>query len=205
MHTLRQWPRRVLRAVSLKTRGSVKRARQLSVRPSLEGLEVRAVPSINPAIGAGIAGRTYHHGNRELSCTDQHGLDVMLLPGDRAHAGIRPERHRPAIATTGIAGYHVWLCGNADLEAAELRGCKAQMPVRAENAQAPIGTVSLCCVRRAHRTSLSSWWPLRPNVAWAHPRGLFRATRAITSSSRAIHAIVFSCLRQAPRGVDHGR
>jgi hypothetical protein len=49
--TVRQWPRRILEAVSLKTRRGGMRARPSPFRPSLEALDVRALPSINPVIG----------------------------------------------------------------------------------------------------------------------------------------------------------
>jgi len=49
--TVRQWSRRILEAVSLKSRRNGMRTRRPSFRPSLEALEVRAVPSINPIIG----------------------------------------------------------------------------------------------------------------------------------------------------------
>jgi hypothetical protein len=49
--TVRQWSRRIVEAVRLKTRRNGMRARPSSFRPSLEALEVRAIPSINPIIG----------------------------------------------------------------------------------------------------------------------------------------------------------
>src|SRR5262249_56561848 len=49
--TVRQWSRRILEAASLSTRRNGVRARPSSFRPSLEALEVRALPSINPVIG----------------------------------------------------------------------------------------------------------------------------------------------------------
>jgi hypothetical protein len=49
--TVRQWSRRILEAVSLKSRRNGMRTCRSSFRPSLEALEVRAVPSINPIIG----------------------------------------------------------------------------------------------------------------------------------------------------------
>jgi phosphatidylinositol-3-phosphatase len=49
--TAGQWSRRILESVSLKTRRGGMRARPSSFRPSLEALEVRALPSINPVIG----------------------------------------------------------------------------------------------------------------------------------------------------------
>jgi phosphatidylinositol-3-phosphatase len=49
--TVRQWSRRIPEAVSLKTRRNGMRVRPSSFRPSLEALEVRALPSINPVIG----------------------------------------------------------------------------------------------------------------------------------------------------------
>jgi hypothetical protein len=49
--TVRHWSRRILQAVSLKTRQNGTRARSSSPRPSLEALEVRTLPSINPLIG----------------------------------------------------------------------------------------------------------------------------------------------------------
>jgi hypothetical protein len=53
MHTrtVRQWSRRVLEAVSPKTRRNRLRARRSSFRPSLEALEGRSLLSINPVIG----------------------------------------------------------------------------------------------------------------------------------------------------------
>jgi hypothetical protein len=50
-HTINQWSRRILEAVSLRTRRGGKRARPSSVRPFLEVLEVRTLPSVNPVIG----------------------------------------------------------------------------------------------------------------------------------------------------------
>src|SRR5262245_61289703 len=49
--TVRQWSCRILETVSLRTRRDGMRARPSSFRPSLEALEVRALPSINPVIG----------------------------------------------------------------------------------------------------------------------------------------------------------
>jgi hypothetical protein len=49
--TVRQWSRHILEAACLKTRRSGLRTRPSSFRPSLEDLEVRALPSINPLIG----------------------------------------------------------------------------------------------------------------------------------------------------------
>jgi hypothetical protein len=49
--TARQWSLRILDAVSLKTRRDGARARPSSFRPSLEALEARALPSVNPIIG----------------------------------------------------------------------------------------------------------------------------------------------------------
>ena len=49
--TVRRWSRRILEAVSLTTRRNGRRARPSSFRPSLEALEVRALPSVNPVIG----------------------------------------------------------------------------------------------------------------------------------------------------------
>jgi hypothetical protein len=48
---VRQWPRRILEALSLTTRRNGTRARSSSFRPFLEALEVRALPSVNPVIG----------------------------------------------------------------------------------------------------------------------------------------------------------
>jgi hypothetical protein len=49
--TGRQWSRRILDVMSLKTRRNGTRARTASFRPSLEALEVRTLPSVNPVIG----------------------------------------------------------------------------------------------------------------------------------------------------------
>jgi hypothetical protein len=49
--TVRQWLRRVVEAVRPKTRRNGVRARPSSFRPSLETLEARALPSVNPIIG----------------------------------------------------------------------------------------------------------------------------------------------------------
>src|ERR1700722_8208276 len=49
--TMRQWSRRILEAVSLKTRRNEMRARPSSFRPSLEALEDRNLLSANTAIG----------------------------------------------------------------------------------------------------------------------------------------------------------
>src|SRR5262245_11668983 len=51
VRTARQWSLRILEAVSLTTRRNGMRARPSSFRPSLEALEVRALPSINQVIG----------------------------------------------------------------------------------------------------------------------------------------------------------
>ncbi len=50
-HTVRQWSRRILEAVSPQTRRSRMRSRPWSFRPYLEALEVRAVPSVTSALG----------------------------------------------------------------------------------------------------------------------------------------------------------
>src|SRR5262249_38096103 len=49
--SVRQWSRRILEAVSLKTRRGGMPPRRSSFRPSLEALEARALPSVNPIIG----------------------------------------------------------------------------------------------------------------------------------------------------------
>jgi hypothetical protein len=49
--TVRQWSRRILEAVSLETRRNGMPARRSSFRPSLEALEVRSLPSVNPIVG----------------------------------------------------------------------------------------------------------------------------------------------------------
>jgi hypothetical protein len=49
--TWRQWSRHILEAVSRRTRRSGTRARSSAARPSLEALEVRTLPSVNPVIG----------------------------------------------------------------------------------------------------------------------------------------------------------
>jgi phosphatidylinositol-3-phosphatase len=49
--TVRHWSRRILEAVRLKPHRDDLRARRSSFRPSLEALEARALPSVNPIIG----------------------------------------------------------------------------------------------------------------------------------------------------------
>jgi hypothetical protein len=49
--TVRQWSRRTLEALSLKTHRNGARTRLPSFRPSLEALEARTLPSINPVVG----------------------------------------------------------------------------------------------------------------------------------------------------------
>jgi len=49
--TVRHWSRRILQAAGRKTRGHSMRPRPFSFRPSLEALEGRDLPSINPLIG----------------------------------------------------------------------------------------------------------------------------------------------------------
>jgi hypothetical protein len=49
--TGRQWSHRILESVDLKIRRNGRRARTVSFRPSVETLEARALPSINPVIG----------------------------------------------------------------------------------------------------------------------------------------------------------
>jgi hypothetical protein len=94
--TVRQWSRRILEAVGLKARRDGRRARRSSFRPSLEALEVRTLPSINPIIGDVFYIDMENHnltqptpGNGTFSAPDQlQGnpaapyLNTLMTPGN---------------------------------------------------------------------------------------------------------------------------
>src|SRR5262249_35902726 len=50
--------------------------------------------AVDPAVAAGVPRRSDHHRQSEAAGADQHDLDVVRLPGGRAHAGGGPQPHR---------------------------------------------------------------------------------------------------------------
>ncbi|MGA7862698.1 MAG: hypothetical protein WCA23_01660 [Stellaceae bacterium] len=53
---------------------------------------------INPPVGAGVPSRANDHRHAEASRREQHRLEIVHLPLQRARRDIRAERYRPDIA-----------------------------------------------------------------------------------------------------------
>ena len=59
---------------------------------------------VDAAVGSGIAGGADDHRHADAAGADQHHLQIVRLPGERAGRGVGPERHRPDIVAAGIRG-----------------------------------------------------------------------------------------------------
>jgi hypothetical protein len=109
--TVRQWSRRILQAASLKARRGGTSARPSSSRPSLEALEARDLPSVNPIIGD-----VFYIDMENHNLTQPTGLNPA--PGDPEqlfnnpaapylNSLITPGSSNPAEAQTSFAGNYI--------------------------------------------------------------------------------------------------
>ena len=88
---------------------------------------------------AGVAGRADDHRHAEPPRRQQHLLEIVRLPGQRAGRGVGAQRHRPDIAGPELAQIRSGSDVDADIEAAGLDRREAEMPVGADDAQCPVG------------------------------------------------------------------
>jgi hypothetical protein len=109
--TVRQWSRRILEPVSLKARRNRMRAGPSSFRPSLEALEVRALPSVNPIIGdVFYIDMENHNLTQPTGLNPAPGDPEQLLNNPAApylNSLITPGSSNPAEAQTSFAGNYI--------------------------------------------------------------------------------------------------
>ena len=95
--SVRQRSRRILEAVSLKTRRGGMPPRRSSFRPSLEALEARSLPSVNPIIGDVFYIEMENHNlTQPSSVTSPQQLLGYLISASDAY----PTRIKPSAAGT---------------------------------------------------------------------------------------------------------
>src|SRR5262249_34529919 len=115
-------------------------------------------------------------------------FDIVRLPGERADAVVRPERHRAAVTTAGVAGDHVGFGSDAEFEAAKLGGCETEMPIGTEDTQTPIGAAMVGGLgRRTHARS-----PQSRRIRQRSGGTNQRTVRPSTSSARGRSCAVIS-------------
>ena len=123
---------------------------------------------IDPAVGAGVPGRADDHRHTETPRREQHRLEIVHLPLQRARRNIRAERYRPDIARSGIGADQIRLTVAADLKAAGLYRCKAQMSVRANDPKRMVCRTSVLD-RNRHAELSSSVSPIDPIATAINP------------------------------------
>ena len=88
---------------------------------------------VDAAVGAGVARRADDHRHAKLARGEQHQLEVVRLPRERARRRVGAERNRTDVVAAGIGGDAVGPRGDAELEALVPHRREAEMPVRADD------------------------------------------------------------------------
>ena len=89
---------------------------------------------IDAAVRAGVARRSDDHRHAEPPCREQHVLEVLRLPSERARRRVGTKRHRPDVIASRIGRDVIGLRRDASFEAFGAKRRKAKMSVRTNDA-----------------------------------------------------------------------
>ena len=84
---------------------------------------------VDAAVRAGVAGRPDDHRDAELSRREQHLLEVVRLPRERAGRRVGTERNRADVVAPGVGRNIVRSRRDTDPEALDAKRRKSEMAV----------------------------------------------------------------------------
>src|SRR5215208_8228289 len=111
---------------------------------------------IDAAVRAGVAGGPGDNRHAERARGEQHLLEVVRLPRERAGGSVAAERNRPDVVAAGVRGDVVRLGRHAELEAFDADRREAEVPVRADDLE------RFHARAKGRRGIPPPFWPSRP-------------------------------------------
>src|SRR5690606_4939691 len=118
---------------------------------------------VDSVICAGVGGAPDDHRNPQPTGLQQHGFQILPLPGDRTHLGVGAESTGADIATSGVSDQHIGVLFATGEKALLFEGCERQVAGWTENPHLSLPTTVVRAsagrglrVQRFHDTPSSS-------------------------------------------------